>query len=129
MKIPIHLASMWSTETMVLYVPGRQERKGKKAWGIREACILPGGKSIVSRRNARSSEPIWNAIVKGGCTLHIGVSSLHIIRSDSTLPKLFQPVRGRHGKLEKRLADEDRGPRLKKRRGRWAGLHVPGATM
>lgn len=25
------------------------------------------------RRNARSSEPIWNAIVKGDCTLHIGV--------------------------------------------------------
>lgn len=44
------------------------------------------------RRNARSSEPIWNAIVKGDCTLHIGVSSLHIIRSDSTLPKLFQPA-------------------------------------
>lgn len=67
-------------------------------------------KSIVPRNNAHSSEPIWNRIVKGDCTLHIGVWSLHIIQSDSTLPKLFQPVRGCYGKLEKRLARRGQRP-------------------
>lgn len=41
-----------------------------------------------------SFEPIWNTIIKGDCALHIGDRVLHIIWSDSTLPKLFQLVHG-----------------------------------
>jgi len=51
-------------------------------------------KNLSSRGAACSSEPIWNTIVKEDCALHIGDWVLHIIWSDSTLPKLFQPVHG-----------------------------------
>ena len=54
------------------YSRGTTRERRKKGTGYSRG-ILPREKSIVSRRNARSSEPIWNAIVKGDCTLHIGV--------------------------------------------------------
>lgn len=84
------------------------EHKDETQWDIQRERHVPKEKSIVSRRGAHSSEPIWNTIIKGDCALHIGDWVLHIIWSDSTLPKLFQPVHG-CWKIGKASASEEKG--------------------